>query len=95
MTGKEFWIHIQGSDKAMTCRDSETILLALSRQGYTNLSVGCRNGGCGVCKIRVIEGEYDTGKMSKKHVPQAERALDFTLACKTTPRSDLTITTEM
>ncbi|WP_431475415.1 2Fe-2S iron-sulfur cluster-binding protein [Marinobacter sp. KM021] len=31
--------------------------------------VGCRGGGCGFCKIRVLEGDFECGKMSKVHAP--------------------------
>lgn len=91
MTNKGFQVSIQGSDKIVTCRENEPLLAALTRQGY-KLSVGCRQGGCGVCKIRVVEGEFKTGKMSVKHVPQEERKFNYTLACKTYPKSDLMIT---
>lgn len=91
MTNKGFQISIQGSDKIMTCQENEPLLIALARQGYLKVPVGCRQGGCGVCKIKVIEGEFETGKMSVKHVPQAEREFNHTLACKTYPKSDLTI----
>lgn len=95
MTGKEFRLSILGCEKIMTCQEDEPLLFAINRQGYKNLPVGCRQGGCGVCKIRVLEGEFETGKMSEKHVAKAERKFNFTLACKTFPKSDLTITTEI
>lgn len=93
MTNKGFQISIQGSDKIMTCQENETLLISLARQGYLKVPVGCRQGGCGVCKIRVIEGEFETGKMSVKHVSPEDRELNHTLACKTFPKSDLMITT--
>lgn len=91
MKDKAFQVTIEGSDKVMTCQENEPLLIALARQGYLEVPVGCRQGGCGVCKIRVMEGEFKTGKMSVKHVPQAERKFNYTLACKTFPKSDLTI----
>lgn len=95
MTTKRFQISIQGSDKIVTCQENEPLLIALARQGYLKVPVGCRQGGCGVCKIRVVEGEFETGKMSVKHVTEAERECNHTLACKTFPKSDLTITTKI
>ncbi len=91
MTNKGFRITVEGSDKVITCQNDEPLLAALARQGYAKIPVGCRQGGCGVCKIRVIEGKFELGKMSIKHVTQAERDQNFSLACKTFPKSNLTV----
>lgn len=85
----EFRVKIEGSDKVITCQKNEALLIAMERQGYAKIPVGCRNGGCGICKIRVVEGEFEVGKMSIKHVSAEEREKNFTLACKTFPKTDL------
>ena len=36
----------------------DTIMAALNKNGYTFL-LGCRRGGCGICKVRVDEAELD------------------------------------
>ncbi len=95
MTEKGFQVTVIGSDKILTCQKDEPLLVALARQGYLKVPVGCRQGGCGVCKIRIVEGEFETGKMSVKHVSDAERKINYTLACKTFPKSDLAITTKI
>jgi len=87
-----FRVSLEDSNKVITCPANETLLKAMARQGITEIPVGCRNGGCGVCKIRVIKGEYETGKMSIKHVSMIERDFNFTLSCRTFPKSDLLIT---
>lgn len=95
MADSGYRITIAGTDQSVTCRKDESLLAALARQGYSKVRVGCRNGGCGVCKIRVTEGEFETGKMSIKHVTQAEREVKYTLSCRTFPKSDLTLTIEI
>lgn len=52
---------------------------------------GCRGGGCGICRIRVLRGDYVTGVMSKSEVPDEEAAQGYALACKLTAKSDLEI----
>lgn len=89
MNNKGFQVRVEGSDKVITCRPDEPLLIAMERQGYANIPVGCRKGGCGVCKIRVTAGEFEVGKMSIKHVSEQERHKNFSLACKTFPKSDL------
>jgi len=95
MADSGYRITIDGTDRTVICQKDESLLAALARQGYSKIRVGCRNGGCGVCKIRVTEGKFETGKMSIKHVTQAEREKNFTLSCKTFPKSDLTLTIEI
>ncbi|MBL4802728.1 MAG: 2Fe-2S iron-sulfur cluster binding domain-containing protein [Emcibacter sp.] len=89
MNNKGFQVRVEGSDKVITCRENEPLLIAMERQGYARIPVGCRKGGCGVCKIRVTTGEFEVGKMSVKHVSEKERNENFSLACKTFPKSDL------
>ena len=89
MKTKGFQLRVEGSDKTITCQEDESLLVALARQGYAQIPVGCRKGGCGVCKIRVLEGEFKTGKMSIKHVSLQEREESYSLACKTFPKGDL------
>ena len=55
------------------------------------IPIGCRGGGCGICRIRVLEGEYETSKMSRKHVPEEDEARGIALACRVYPRSALSI----
>ncbi len=92
---KGFEVRVEGYGKVIFCQEDEPLLIALARHGYTNVLVGCRSGGCGVCKIRVTSGEFETGKMSIKHISQAEKDMNITLACKSFPKSDLTITVKI
>ena len=56
------------------------------------IPVGCRGGGCGICRIRIrVGGEYVAKKMSKKHVSEEDHHNGIALACRIYPRSDLNI----
>ena len=55
------------------------------------IPVGCRGGGCGVCRIRVIDGEYELKKMSRKHVSETEQEQGVALACRVYPLGDMKI----
>lgn len=72
------------------CYDGEDVLTA-ARRSLVPIPVGCRSGGCGMCKLRVIDGEYETGLCSKAVLTEEERERRYTLACKTYPRTDLMI----
>lgn len=76
------------------CGENERVLLAMERFGADDIGVGCRGGGCGICRVRVVEGGYRTGKMSAEKVPDSDRAAGFVLACRLYPAADLVIEIE-
>ena len=55
------------------------------------IPVGCRGGGCGVCRIRILSGQYESKKMSCKHVTGEDRERGIALACRIYPRGELRI----
>jgi len=55
------------------------------------IPVGCRGGGCGVCRIRIVSGAYEAKKMSRKHVSEEEQGRGIALACRVYPRSPLVV----
>jgi ferredoxin len=70
----------------------QSVLAAFERRGgATAVPVGCRNGGCGVCRVRVLDGRVRAEKMSLRHVNAAERAAGYALACRIYPLSDLIV----
>lgn len=66
-----------------------TLLAAIEYSGKQTVPVGCRNGGCGACRVRVLSGTFVAGAMSRRYVSAEELAQGFALACKLTPASDL------
>lgn len=69
------------------------MLTALERCGHARVPVGCRGGGCGVCKVRVVNGTYITGRMSRAHVSVAEERAGYALACRLYAQGPLVIET--
>ncbi|HSM67137.1 MAG TPA: 2Fe-2S iron-sulfur cluster-binding protein [Ilumatobacteraceae bacterium] len=58
------------------------------------IAVGCRGGGCGVCRVRILDGTYTTKRMSRRHVSEADEHAGVVLACRTIPTSDLRLRCE-
>lgn len=88
-TMERYQVHIENTREAYGCAGSCTLLggmEALSRKG---IPVGCRGGGCGVCKVRIESGSVRTEKMSRDHVSVDEQACGFVLACRAYPTSDV------
>lgn len=73
-------------------RADRAVLLEMMARGVRAIEVGCRGGGCGVCRVEVLEGDYRTMRMSRRHVTEAEEAEGFALACRVMATSDLVVT---
>jgi CDP-4-dehydro-6-deoxyglucose reductase len=81
---------IQPSGHKFPIEEHETILVAALRHGYA-LPYSCREGTCGVCKGKVLEGQVDHGNYLGSILTDAEKAAGMTLFCCATPLSDLVI----
>ena len=69
----------------------ETLLNGLYKAGYS-YTVGCKRGGCGICKVDVLEGEFTYNRPIADTVITAEEQTDGTcLSCRAVPDSDITI----
>lgn len=90
-------VTIHGWSGTIRVADEQTLLAAMEAQviwpNPMPIRVGCRRGGCGACRIRVLSGDYRTGKMSRAHVSEDEQQQGYALACKLVPLSDLEIET--
>lgn len=84
-------IEIAATAESFACPDGVSLLHALRRIGRKGIPAGCYGGGCGVCKILVLEGPYTTGKMSRDQVSEDEQRAGYALACKTFPGGDLRV----
>lgn len=89
-------IRIAGGDIEVPCSPEQSVLEAFERRGGASactVRIGCRSGGCGVCRVRVLSGRTRAGRMSAAHVTQQEQADGYALACRIYPVSDLLIAT--
>ncbi|MDZ4202988.1 MAG: CDP-6-deoxy-delta-3,4-glucoseen reductase [Gallionella sp.] len=68
----------------------ETILEAALKHGYT-LPYSCRDGACGACKGKVVQGLVDHGKAQAHALSDTEKAAGMALFCCAKPLSDVTI----
>lgn len=79
-------VHVVQTGETFPCASDESLLQGMLRLGRKGIPVGCVNGGCGVCKVRILEGQCRSlGPISRAHVSAEEEALGFTLACRVAP----------
>ena len=79
-------ITVAQTGDSFDCFPHENLLTGMLRLGRKGIPVGCVNGGCGVCKVRIVEGNVrPLGPISRAHISQAEEAQGYTLACRVAP----------
>jgi CDP-4-dehydro-6-deoxyglucose reductase len=83
-------VTVQPSGTAFQVPEGDTILAAALNEGF-HLPYGCRNGACGSCKGKVLEGRIDYGKYQKSALSDDERAAGYALFCQAKPLTDLAI----
>ncbi len=83
-------VKIQPGGQQYELADDVTILQGALDAGLT-MPYGCRDGACGSCKGRVLEGRVDHGKASLTALTEEERAAGMTLFCCASADTDLVI----
>jgi 3-phenylpropionate/trans-cinnamate dioxygenase ferredoxin reductase subunit len=79
-------VHVAQTGDCYDCGTDESLLKGMLRLGRKGIPVGCVNGGCGVCKVRIVEGRVQAlGPVSRAHVSVDEEAQGYTLACRVAP----------
>jgi CDP-4-dehydro-6-deoxyglucose reductase len=83
-------VTIRNTGHRFAVQEGESILQAALNAGLV-LPYGCRDGACGTCKGKLIEGSIDYGHYSEKALPPAEREQGSALFCQAKPLSDVVI----
>ena len=85
-----FQITVQPSGRSFTADASETLLAAGIRQGI-GLPYGCKDGACGSCKCKKLEGTVVHGTHQSKALSEEEEAQGLILTCCATAQSDVVL----
>ena len=87
-----YQITIAETKEFFNCRAEQNVLAAMECLGRKDIPVGCRGGGCGICRVQVVgSGRYHTLKMSRAQISEKDEVAGICLACKLIPESDLTV----
>jgi CDP-4-dehydro-6-deoxyglucose reductase, E3 len=85
-----YQITVQPSGRQFAAETDETVLDAALRQGVL-LPYGCKDGACGACKGKLLEGSVDMGSAPLQSLHEDERAAGLILTCCAKAQSDLSI----
>jgi CDP-4-dehydro-6-deoxyglucose reductase len=83
-------ITIRNTGHQFTAEEDESILQAALNAGLV-LPYGCRDGACGTCKGKLIEGTIDYGRYSASALSDAEKSAGSVLFCQARARGDVVI----
>jgi CDP-4-dehydro-6-deoxyglucose reductase len=85
-----FRVTVQPAGVAFDVASDEAILPAAIRAGI-GLPYGCRDGACGSCKSRLLEGRVIHGAHQLRTLTAAEEESGWILTCCATPQTDCTL----
>jgi CDP-4-dehydro-6-deoxyglucose reductase len=83
-------VTIRNTGHSFPVDDHDNILQAALNAGLV-LPYGCRDGACGSCKGKLIEGQLDYGDCAEKALSGAEREQGYALFCQAKPLTDVVI----
>lgn len=84
-----FQITVRETGAHFNVDSDETLLDAALRAGV-RIPHDCRLGGCGTCRVRVLEGQVGYDELPMALAPEEAEA-GYALACQAKPSSDLVI----
>lgn len=85
-----FEITTRPSGHRFPCGPDETVLQAAMRADLM-IPYGCRNGACGSCKGRIVEGSVDHGTYQASALTDDEKRQGYALFCCARPLTDLVV----
>ncbi len=85
-----FQVTVQPSGHQFSCEPDETVLAAAIRAGI-GLPYGCKNGACGTCKGKIVQGSVEHRAHQQRALTPEERAQGLALLCCASAQDDLVI----
>jgi len=86
---QRYTVTLEHSGETFACTSDQDLLTAMRNSVCRGIPVGCCNGGCGACRVRVVSGTYVSRKMSRAVISESDEASRCVLACRTYPHSDV------
>lgn len=84
-------VSIHPTGEVIYLEPGETVLSGLYKAGYA-YTVGCKRGGCAICKVDCLSGEFEYNRTVADSVITQDELTDGTcLSCRAVPTSDITI----
>ena len=89
-TALSYKVSVLPSNRSFTVEADEPILTAGIRQAVA-MPYGCKDGACGSCKCKMLEGKVIHGTHQAKALSEEEEAKGYILTCCAKPQSDIVL----
>lgn len=86
----KYQVSIRPSGKQFEA-DADQSVLEAALAANVVLPYGCKDGACGTCKAKIIDGEFEQGPHSAGALKSDEAANGYALLCCSQARSDLVV----
>ncbi len=84
-------VTIHPTGEVIYLEPGETVLSGLYKAGFA-YTVGCRRGGCAICKVDCRSGEFQYNhRVADTVITDVERTDGTCLSCRAVPETDITI----
>lgn len=85
----QYEVSILETGETVLCSAGQSVLDGIVKLGSKGIPTGCRGGGCGVCKVEIVSGQFSGKPMSRSHVTAQDEREGRVLACRVYPDSDI------
>jgi len=85
----EHKVVITDTGEEFICRSDRKLVDEHNRVALRSIRNQCRSGGCGLCRVQIVSGEYEALPMSRDHISDADKLDGVVLACRVRPQGDL------
>lgn len=87
----QYEVKILETGETVLCSPGQSVLDGIVKLGSKGIPMGCRGGGCGVCKVQICSGSYARKPMSRAHVTSQDELAGQGLACRLIPTSNISL----
>ncbi|MDA5195038.1 2Fe-2S iron-sulfur cluster-binding protein [Govanella unica] len=91
MTAPIYKVKVLGAELLYACPEDQTLMRAMGWSTERSVPIGCRKGACGVCRIKILSGAFETSSQASRHITVEDATQGYVLGCRTRPNSDLVI----
>src|SRR3546814_11107203 len=89
--GQRHLVRVIGTPVTFRTPPGIPLLHGMIAAGASAVPVGCRGGGCGICRIHVLSGPYHSLPIDRNRISETDEATGILLSCRLTPQGDLAI----
>jgi ferredoxin len=83
-----YQLHVKNKDAIYANIEGKNLMDVLSVRANV-VPKGCHNGACGVCRVKVLSGEFENLGMNRKLITEEDEANSIFLACRLKVKSDM------